>query len=530
MRELIDVNFIDKTNYAGLVSGDAGGILISHFWGPVGVLNRLTLSEFLNFYPTSSKRLHSSWINAYRAFQSGLGYVDVMRVLGTNDGYNYFLLTDTEHIKVAEDLKTLTEPAIALRYAGVPPQLIDGKILIISLEDISSEDGYNDPSFPPAIRVKVFLSDPVELPDTIETVIAGLSPVETFEGVTEVGFLLDGTDAFIGSKIQAKSKFLQFVNNGSDSFDLFELVTTESPIVTSFSFDAATSTIVDKTADELAALYPEVFSDIELAKSTILIDPGTSTVDAANTFLSAASVSARSDLVAILGYPTASAFSEAAILAYKKTLSPAQFGALYATRELVTVNGVNYTSNGAGTIAGRIAAVSASSNVNQLASAKTWGAFGGVITEALDFKAVLRLQEAGVNSVYRSVDGARIFGIRSLHARANSYYAKFNVSRVAARILRYGFEVALNAIHVGNTGELKASVSNLLNADLNRLKASGDIKAQSSVLCSDANNQDIDTNGGEILIIDYEIYFIKLVERVRFTITATDTSVSVSQS
>ncbi len=94
--------------------------------------------------------------------------------------------------------------------------------------------------------------------------------------------------------------------------------------------------------------------------------------------------------------------------------------------------------------------------------------------------------------VYASVDGARIFGIRSLHARATSYYAKFNVSRVAARILRYGFSVAMNAIHVGNTGALKASVQNLLDADLTRLKAAGDIRSQSNVLCADSNNQDID--------------------------------------
>lgn len=525
MRELIDVNFIDKTNYASLVSGDAGGILISHHWGPVGVLNRLTLSEFLNYYPTSSKRLHSSWINAYRGFQSGLGYIDVMRVLDTNDGYNYFLLSTPAVKAVSEDLKTLSDPAIALRYAGVPSELINGKILIVSLTDISEEDGYSDAGFPPAVRVKVFLSDPIVAPATLAGLVETLSPVESFEGFTEVGSQLDGTDAFIGNKIQSKSKFLQFVNNGSESF-----VPAVGGFVTSFSFNAATTTIVDKTAEELAGLYPEVFSDIELAKSTILIDPGTTTKDGADNLLASASTTARADLVAIVGYPTSMTFDEATILEYKQSLSPAQFGALYATRELVTVNGVNYLSNGAGTIAGRTAAVSASSNTNQLPSAKTWGAFGGVVVEALDFKAVLRLHELGVNSVYRSVDGARIFGIRSLHARAASYYAKFNVSRVSARILRYAFGVAVNAIHVGNTDALKASVSNLLNADLSRLKASGDIRSQSSVLCSELNNKDIDTNGGEVLIIDYEIYFVKLVERVRFTITATDTSVSVSQS
>ena len=521
MRELIDVNFIDKTNYADQASGDVGGILLYHHWGPVGKLNSLTLPEFTRLYPTSTKRLHPSWINAFRAFQSGLGSIEVFRVQGDNK-YKYFLTPTTAAVPTVSDaasLSVLTDPAFSLRYAGVPAEMINGKSLVFESKDISAEEGYNDAGFPPAMRINIFLVDKAS---AATADLSLLTPIETHEGFTEVGFQLEGQNAFIGSRVQSNSQLLQFVNNSSKSFLAFDFKVI-------FEFDAA-SAPADVSADSLAGAYADVFSDIEASRATILIDPGTKTNTAANSVLAAASVQARADLVAVVGYPVQSEFDEASILAYKQSLSPAQFGGFYATRELITVNGVNYTSNGLGTIAGRIAAVAASANVNQLPSAKTWGQFGGVITQSLTFKEVLALHLKGVNSVYASVDGARIFGLRSLHARSTCYYAKFNVSRVSARILRYGFSVALNALHTGNTGALKASVQNLLDADLTRLKASGDIKSQSSVLCADKNNHDIDTNGGEILIIDYEIWFVKLVERVKFTITATDNSVSVTQS
>jgi hypothetical protein len=489
--------------------------------------------------------LHPSWINAYRAFQAGLGRVEVFRVRGDNT-YKYVALDSaTAGVREADSVKTIADPSIALRYAGVPPALIDGNVLLLVGEDISAEEGYNDEGFPPAVRIKLYqateasylevrealkeydtTTEPPEGPgptkaEILKAFYDALTPIESYEGFTQLGFQLDGSDAFVGTKIQNNSQLLQFVNNNSESFDTTTFAVVFDPV--DFTKPA------DIDSDAIALSYPEVFSDIEIAKATILIDPGTTTVGGANAFLAAAAASVRSDLVAITGYPTSLNFDKDSILTYKQGLTPNQFGAFYATRELVTINHVNYTSNGAGTIAGRIAAVANSSNVNQLPSAKTWGAFGGVVTESLSFKDVLALHEKGVNSVYASVDGARIFGIRSLHVRAMSYYAKFNVSRVAARILRYGFNVALNAIHVGNTGALKASVQNLLDADLTRLKASGDIRSESSVLCAESNNKDVDTMGGEILIIDYEIYFIKLVERVKFTITATDNSVAVSQ-
>ena len=86
----------------------------------------------------------------------------------------------------------------------------------------------------------------------------------------------------------------------------------------------------------------------------------------------------------------------------------------------------------------------------------------------------------------------------------------------------------MDVIHTGNTDQRKALTQNLLNADLNRLKGQGALRVESSVRCDPSNNLDIDTNGGEILNIDYECWFVKLIERVNISILATDSSVSAT--
>ena len=64
------------------------------------------------------------------------------------------------------------------------------------------------------------------------------------------------------------------------------------------------------------------------------------------------------------------------------------------------------------------------------------GSYPGVLSESLKFDDVLDLHKEGINSVYSSINGPQIFGIKSMHERQNSYYAKLNIMRVLAAILR----------------------------------------------------------------------------------------------
>ena len=136
------------------------------------------------------------------------------------------------------------------------------------------------------------------------------------------------------------------------------------------------------------------------------------------------------------------------------------------------------------------------------------------------------MHDLGINSVYSTVAGPRIYGLKSLYVRQTSYFSKFNVGRVCSRILRYAFSVAYGCDPYGQHDQKKALVQNLLNADLNRLKAQGALRPNSSVRCDNTNNSDLDTNGGEILIVNYDCWFVKLIERVSISILATDSSVS----
>jgi hypothetical protein len=86
----------------------------------------------------------------------------------------------------------------------------------------------------------------------------------------------------------------------------------------------------------------------------------------------------------------------------------------------------------------------------------------------------------------------------------------------------------MDAIHTGNTSMRKYVTQSLLTDDLMTLVEAGALYEDSKVVCDETNNSDLDTNGGEILIISYTCHFVKLIESVKFKITATDSSVSVS--
>ena len=88
MSELISVEFRDQTNYTAYQGSDVGGMVIDHVWGPVGVRNVLTRSQFLNYYPESvpfnvTSSYKPTWLepfaNAKLAFDRGAAAIEVVR-------------------------------------------------------------------------------------------------------------------------------------------------------------------------------------------------------------------------------------------------------------------------------------------------------------------------------------------------------------------------------------------------------------------------------------------------------------------
>jgi len=509
MSELIETEFIDNTSYPPTVSGDIGAIVIDHFWGPENISQSLNLEQFQQFYPaTKGAVLSPSYVNAFRAYLSGLQTIEVVR-LKTDSVHRQVILGATAGATTTvADIPETGTNTITIKYTGKLPQMFIAGTSAFKLTISSSASGATVVgSFDITVTLSYVDSD------------SNIIVIETFTGGSKPGVLVDGQDWFIGAMLQDSD----YMTLGGEVLVSGITGIAASQAEREYTLPTTNPTVLDDS--DLVAVYADYFTDIENSAASILIDPGTTDVTNANIVLAAAIT--RGDAVALIGYPTADTFDKATITTYKGTITANLYGAFYACKELVTINGMTYASNGIGTIAGRIASIAQQASVNQLPSAKTYGAFGGKLAKTLSFADVLEMHDGGINSVYNTTSGARIFGIKSLHPRATSYYSKFNVSRVVARVLKYGFSVAMDVLHVGNTEARRLLTANLLNSDLTRLKPEA-LKIGSLAQCDNLNNTDLTTNGGEILIIDYSLQFVKLIEKVKFRITATDSSVTAT--
>lgn len=533
MRELIDVKFSDQTSYPAQAGEDVGALVIDCPWGPSDRIVKANMSSFMNLFPLSTtSELTQSQLAAYTSFLAGLQSLELVRY---GDNAKYFTLdfsglnaTPATPIVKGEALSLETETLkVALAYKGYHPEFaLLGRHYKVEVSS-ALEEGLD------TVTVTLYYLTAtlgVETPDFVTETGVDKFIVEVVKGGNKVGQVVDGKNFFLGDALNSSKYFtgaaLKADFKSPATAQKFTLVAHDDKVYLD------TLWVKAENVADLVNEYLDYFTDVESSEATILIDPGTTAKAEADTLTALAAN--RTDLVAIVGYPTIGAWapgtSDDPVSLYHASLSKTMMGAFYAVRERVTLFGRTYITNGIGTIAGRYASVASQESINQLPSAKTWGAFGGVLDKNISFAQVLEWHAKGINSVYNTNTGPRIFGLRSLHPRESSYYSRFNVGRVSARLLKYAFSVAFDVIHTGNTSAKKALVQNLLNADLNRLKAVGAVKMPSSVKCDDKNNQDIDTSGGKILVIEYTMYFVSLIERVKITITATDTSVSAQFS
>lgn len=521
MRQLIDVTFQDNTSYPSQVGADVGGIVIDCPWGATDTITKVNLDNFLSKFPIpKTMEITPSHLTAYRAILSGMETLEIYRYSADSTKFISFS-ADTGDAEV-----TLTDldgqnKVISLKYKGFHPDFkISDRRYKISYRPHETD--------PDTLVVELYYLSPepgaeADFDSNAETEAEGVikTVVERIEGGFTVGQVVDGQDFFLSAKLNASKYF-----SGEGLTETFTPPTEEKIISLTSLLDTAWTAATLVT--DLVECYSEAFSDIESSEVSIIIDPGTTSKDEADILIGVAQT--RTDCTALIGYPVADPWNPGAlndpVVTYKQSLTPSMMSAFYALREKVTLYGRTYVLNGVGTIAGRYSHVATQESVNQIPSAKTWGAFGGVIAKKLSFAQALEWHSNGINSVYNSSQGPRIYGLRSLHPRESSYYSRFNISRVCARILKYGFGIAMDVIHTGNTDTKKALAQNLLSADLERLKAKGVLKTKSKVICAPGNNLDADTNGGKFFNIDYEIYFVSLIERVRISITATDDSVT----
>lgn len=191
---------------------------------------------------------------------------------------------------------------------------------------------------------------------------------------------------------------------------------------------------------------------------------------------------------------------------------------------------VSLDMDGTALWAGRMSATAyALRNRNQLPSYKAYGRVSTSLVRSLTLSDAKQLHDAtGVASIYSSVTGNYIFGIRNLYGATESYFARLNVTRVIAALLSGVYDLIEEVIHTdvaANRGS-RLDLEARLQSYMGNMIARSELRPESTVDVGDSLNADVLTNGGRILRIHLICYFMSLTEKVEITVIARDNSVT----
>jgi len=529
LTDLINVTFVDQTSFTPEVGDDVVGCPIEHCWGPVGKLDTYNLPAFLRVFPeafpigasnTETNGYMNAWAQLRRALRAGAPAVETFRIQG---GWLY------EQMNIEDVLGTLTLVgetsatqfsadilSIATKYPGRPPKA-----------GIYSD--YNTLKF--VVTLHITVVNPAEPVPQIAIEVFGVNTggetlLESHVGDFNETSIVDGQSYFIEKVLERDSQVLAIKVNtvpvivGADDILDYTLPTYLETFVMP----------TPVTPAQFLLGMTEAYSDSETSNSTMLLAPvnGDENLNAEIGRI----VSVRKDCNFLIGLPLETVLTKANVETFITTGLPNasydMFTLFIQGRELYSVCNKSLFMDCTAGWAGAIARIARMVRINQMPSARTYGSFDGVLTQSLRFEDVLALHSKGVNSVYTSTVGAQIFGIRARHPRQTSYFAKANVSRVTARFLKSVYPVILNIIHTEtvsdpiNLIQLEGTLQRLVGSFISQ----GNIGANSVVNL--ANNGVETSNGGEILNVDFELWFKKLTEKVNIRIIATDSSVTVN--
>lgn len=543
---LIDVDFVDNTNYANPLSTDdvVGGV-VETVWGKVDqmvLLDSVSWEAFAN--PLGLARVNQSYATIRRLFDAGAKYIEVYR---PSKNEKYLFVTgvandsgDAPTLTVSAVDKTPTEAesyeetfwgnkkavfCIRYRYPGG----FDGRLEVVPFQGSSVPEGLEGAAL---FNINLYLSGSKEV-------------TETFT-VTFTRAEASGESFFYADVLNTQSQYLtaklDFVAEGLDA-----------------SLKGVTASAdADWTVDQPAALKVkdyvdayEKFRDRTRSVSTMLIstfNPNYDKTKAGDDEEPAAIYSkicevanARKDMVAIIGCRKQDFDGvdentrKGNIVKYIDSItSQGMFNAAYAAVERVVVRNKAFVLDGTATAAGSTAVVAASlKNRNRLPSYMETGKVNAVLMKSLEFNTVVELMnEYGIGSIYTAASGNYLFNVRSRYSIQKSYFGKLNVMRVTAALLAWLMTDSEYAIHTEVTSDeaQRIAFQERCNSKLGQMIARGELKSESYISAGNDINTDALTNGGECLNIEAYCWFKKLTERVKIKVIATDTTTSVSIS
>lgn len=647
MRQLIDVEFIDNSNYSDNTTNDVVGMVLPHSWGPVNKVTSVTYSKFLANYPAEATPHYAI---ADGCFNAGAGMMEIVRPQGSqtylhcvlykskpsekdqlnavefNSAYDNVQATEklsfdevltllaSAKATTLQKLKTLYSSVSALQLAldgehaaelsafnnalaaakapevaaAVPNALvsedwasdipanadaivaylkaivdavpaieftpsgtaaiklgIDRQMKLEYSTPVGGNEGMLDPAdvdkiicdfvqfYPGNLPLEGELSMQVAVGDDDEGErVIGFSLIQKLNGTTVAveslqgsivpGTLIDGQNYYIHDVMTRDSSyFTAFMKVTPEEFDT--LIPADEEFGQQIAYK--TEEIAEITEEQIVAAYAKYFASTALSRATLLI-PTKCTEQINNAVKNAAGK--RMDCNAIVGYPTENSFDYESVLEFFNLMLGEKFAMFYAGRDTYTIKGQQLLTPCVGKIAGRYCAVTADTTINQIPSAKAYGAYPGSLVESFDEDEVLALHKLGGNSVYTTAAGPLIWGVKSLHTRQSSYFAKANVMRVIANILYTTFPFLEENLHTPNSDRKKATIQSNRQSYLDVLIAKDVLKPDSKAQCDANNNPDNLTNGGELLILDFDCGFIKLIERFKVRITASDSTTTVT--
>lgn len=546
---LIDVDFVDNTNYANPLSTDdvVGGV-VETVWGKVDqmvLLDSVSWEAFAN--PLGLARVNQSYATIRRLFDAGAKYIEVYR---PSKNEKYLFVTgvandsgDTPTLTVSAVDKTPTEAesyeetfwsnekavfCIRYRYPGGFP----GKLEVIPFTGGMPDELANVALF----NINLYLN-------------GAQNPTETFT-VSFTQAEASGESFFYAEVLNNQSQYLtaklDFVAEALDETLLAVKANAEVDYNEMFTGEGGIWNPNPLTIQDYINAY-EKFRDRTRSSSTLLIstfnpNDKESADEIVNLYGKLCEVSnARKDMNALVGCRkqefngTDEGDRKKAIQAYIGSIpNQGMFNGAYAAVERVVVRNKAFLLDGTATAAGAIASVAASlKNRNRLPSYMETGKVNAVLMKSLEFNTVVELMdESGIGSIYTAASGNYLFNIRSRYSIQRSYFGKLNVMRVTAALLAWLMTDAEYAIHTEVTSDeaQRIAFQERCNSKLGQMIARGELKSESYISAGNDINTDALTNGGECLNLEAYCWFKKLTQRVKIKVIATDTTTSVSIS
>ena len=529
VNDLIDVKYTDRTAYTDIASGDVMGCPFEYHWGPVDELQVLSRSEFYDLYPESLPNGYTGDLSRYfgyaqikQAFSFGMPEVEVIRPQG-DWAYEVFKLTGStpsaiSQVPAADPFSTQTSGwlYVSSKYPGYLPKSLVDPYDSIAVQVLVSSDA------------TVFTVKVLGIKNSTITAV-----IEEFEGNGIQGSTLDGAKYYIDD-VCANSRYIKVKFDAS--FTGTKMGHTSSTYTSFLSVGETISGVAAAYPSELNAsdyrpYFDDYYADFFVSNATLLISPISTNQLDADIFNIAQE---RQSVTGVVGYPIVNTFSKSDIQTYIASgitgASKNQFTFFVAGREIVSVFGSKIASNCVGGFCGCTAAVARSARLNQLASAFSYGSYAGSISETLKMKDANDLMKDGVISVIATRNGNYIWGTRNTYTRTTSMFARANVTRVVANLLRNAFPIALDAIHTDAAANVteRSRYQTRFSTVINDLIANGNLQPQSEANCMGNINSDYNTQGGRIFNVIFTCYFIGLVEKVVINIVATDSSVTAN--